>query len=440
MFGATHNETIVSPPPAGVSTLIFCVIDEKHKVYHHFRASHSDEVDEDLFQFLEDPSCSAESTVLSDAFRTRAPVSLTLSYGEGQRKYIYVLPFERKWGKCRFACVQVTTAPPDPDSAEKPCVCALAEERVCLVLVDSQQAIRSVSSRIPEPFGYASENMVGMNLQDLFTNTDFEVLKSCKADTNESILSCTFFCLDGSNRDVELKKFSAPDKYTLYGICDVSPRRRMEEFAAVTARERRRIGQDLHDSLGQMVTGISLLSRSLSNVLRRDGHDGSSDASQISELADEASNQIRQISRGLMPAEIVQHGLCEALRELARVTTSSCGIVCETRFDESLTFGDVAVETHLYRIAQEAVNNAVRHAEASRIDIIVAEVNGMQQLEVVDNGRWEEPVANVAGIGLKTMEYRASAIGGQLHVGSDPQGGTKVTCRLEMDESLATRV
>ena len=440
MFGITHYETIVSPPPAGVSTLVFCILDEKHKVHHHFRSSHPDEVADDVFQFLEDPACSAESTVLNDAFRTRTPVSLALSYGEGQRKYIYILPYERKRGKWRFACIQVTTAPPDPDSAEQPCVCALAEERVCLLLVDSRDAIRSVSSRVPEAFGYASDNLTGMNLQDLFTHTDVEGLKSCTADTNKSIMSCTFFCLDGSKRDVELKKFSAPEKYTLYGVSDVSPRHRMEEFAVVTARERRRIGQDLHDSLGQIVTGISLLSRSLSNDLREDGHEGGLDASQISELADEASNQIRQISRGLMPAEIVQQGLYEALRELARITTGACDIVCEARCDESLSFGDVAVETHLYRIAQEAVNNAIRHAGANRIDIVVSAGNGTQQLEVVDNGSWKEPVGNVDGIGLKTMEYRAAAIGGQLHVGSERQGGTKVSCRLKIDESMATRV
>lgn len=440
MFGITHNEIIVASPPEGISALIFCVVDEKLKAHHHFRACRPHEMDEDEFQFMETPNRIAENPILKDALRSRTAVSVALSFGAGQRKYIYVLPYERKKGKWRFACLQVTTATPDPDTAEQPCVCALAEERMGLVLVDSMHAIRSVSSRVPESFGYAAEDLVGLKLQELFQHSDIEVLQACSADTNESILGCRFLCLDGSRREVELKKFSATDKCTLYGICDVSPRQRMEEFAEVTARERRRIGQDLHDSIGQMVTGISLLSRSLSNSLKRDGHNGGGDASQISELADETSNQIRQISRGLMPSDIIQHGLYASLRKLARSTTDSCGIVCEARFDDSLEFTDVAVETHLYRIAQEAVNNAVRHAEASRIEIIIGEINGMSQLDVVDDGRWIEPEANVAGIGLKTMEYRASAIGGQLHIGTNQQGGTQVTCRLENDESLATKV
>jgi len=440
LFGKTHSKTMVSPPPTGVSELVFCIVDEKQKVRYHFRAGLPDPTDDDVFQFLEGSPRTVENPLLSEAFKTRTSVSLALSYGMERKKYIHILPYERKRGKWRFACFQVITAPPDPDTAEDSTVCALADGRVCLVLVDSNHAILSVSSRIPEAFGYSAGNLLETQLQDLFTASDFEVLQACSADTNESIMSCTFFCLDGSKRDVEIKKFSAPDKYTLYGICDVSPRQRMEEFAEVTARERRRIGQDLHDSVGQTLTGMSLLSRSLSNALRRDGHEGSGDASQISGLADEASNQIRQISRGLMPSEIVRYGLLASLRELAQVTTGSCGIVCETRLDESLEFPDVAVETHLYRIAQEAVNNAVRHAEASRIEIVISEANGMSQLDVVDDGRWLEPVENVAGIGLKTMEYRASAVGGKLHVGTSPQGGTQVTCRLETDESLATKV
>ena len=439
MFGLSQKETIVAPPPAGIEALIFCVFDEKHKVHHHFKACRPDKTASENFPLIEDPSRISERPILRDAFKTRTPVSLALSYDEGQRKYIYVLPYERKRGKWRFACLQVTTETPDPDAAEQPCVCALAEERVCLVLVDAQQVIRSVSSQIPEAFGYASESLNGMSLPDLFSRPDTEVLHACSADTGDSIMGCVLVCLDGSKREVEIKKFSAPDKCTLLGICDVSPKHRLEEFAAVTARERRRIGQDLHDSLGQMVTGISLLSRSLSNALRKDGHAGGLDASQISELADEASNQIRQISRGLMPSEITQRGLFESLRELARITTGSCNITCNALLDESLSFPDVAVETHLYRIAQEAVNNSVRHAQANQIDIIISEVNGLQQLEVVDDGSWEEPEEVQSGFGLKTMKYRASAIGGQLHVGSMEQGGTRVVCRIECDESLVTR-
>ncbi len=424
----------------GVSEFIFCVFDEKRRVHHDFRSSREEVSTEDYFQFLNDSGHAFDHYVLSEAQKTRKPMSVALSYGEGQRKYLYVLPYERKRGKWRYACVQVSIEASDPDAAAASCPRTMAEDRVCLILADSSHLIRSVGARIPETFGYDAESLLGMRLADLFSDTDLDVLSACSADTNEPILSCTLHCVDGSKRDVEIKKFSAPDKCMLYGIYDVSPRPSMEEFSDATAHERRRIGQDLHDSVGQTLTGISLLSRSLSNALQRDEHAGSGDASQISDLADGASNQIRQISRGLMPSEIVKTGLYESLRELARITSATCGVDCRAQLAEAVDFPDVAVETHLYRIAQEAVNNAVRHAGASRVDIIVSEVAGMPQLAVVDNGRWMEPEGNSVGIGLKTMEYRASAIGGLLQVGSGTRGGTRVSCRIEKDESLITRV
>lgn len=440
MFRRRPIKKQISTPPVGITEFIFCVFDEKRRVHHDFRSSHDADASGDYFQFLNDAGHAFDHYVLSEAQKTRKAMSVSLSYGEGQRKYLYVLPYERKQGKWRFACVQVSTELPDPDAAVTPSLCAMAEDRVCLILADSSYLVRSVGARVPESFGYDSETLLGMSLEDLFSNTDLGVLSACSSDTNEPILSCTFNCVDGSKRDVEIKKFSAPDKCTLYGICDVSPRPSIEEFSDATAHERRRIGQDLHDSVGQTLTGISLLSRSLSNALQRDEHEGCADASQISGLADEASNQIRQISRGLMPSEIVKHGLYQSLRELARITSATCGVVCDTQLDETVEFPDVAVETHLYRIAQEAVNNAVRHAKASHIKIIISELEGLPQLEIADDGRWSEPEGNVAGIGLKTMEYRASAIGGLLHVNQGISGGTRVTCRIEIDESLITRV
>lgn len=437
MFRVFNKKKIIASPPDGMSELIFCVFDEKGRVRFCFRSSQEEDSRDDYFQFLNNPEQAFDGYVLSEAKKMRKSVSVALSYGEGQRKYLYVLPYERKKGKWRYACLQVTTAAFNSSEIESPCICALAEGRVCLVLVNSQHTICSVSSRVPEAFGYMAENLEGMSLRDFFIDTDVEVLSACSPDTNQSILSCTFYCLDGSKRDVEVKKFSAADNYTLYGICDISPSYRIEEFTEVSARERRRIGQDLHDSLGQMLTGISLLSRSLANNLERSENDNSVDASQISDLADEASNQIRQISRGLMPANIVQYGLCESLRKLAKITSATCDVVCEVQIDPTVSFSDVAVEMHLYRIAQEAVNNAVRHAEASRIDITVSEVNGVQQVAVCDDGSWKEPLSDIEGIGLKTMHYRASVIGGQLKVNGCAEKGTKIICRLEEETEIS---
>ena len=431
-----------APPPTGVSEIIFSVFDEKKRIQHHFQSGmpFNGRSGPGPFNILNHTEQAIENYVLAEAIATGQPASMAFSYGDGLQKFLYILPYERKKGHFRFACMQIGMAPPDPDEAKSPCLTALAEGRVCLLLSDSQGTILAASPKIPEEFGYTPEMLQGMALSDLFTQADMGMISACSADTNESILSCVFHCLDGSRRDVEMKKYSAPDQCHLHAICDVTRPKLNEEITQVSTRERRRIGQDLHDSIGQLLTGISLLSRSLANSLQRDGNPGDADAAQISELADDASNQIRQISRGLMPADIVHRGLFESLRELARITVESCGIDCEAHVDETVEFADGAVETHLFRIAQEAVNNSVRHAGASRIDIVVEHHNGMPQLTIRDNGSWKGDSGVGGGIGMKTMEYRASVIGGQLKVGAMEQGGTHVVCRLEMEELFETRL
>jgi len=434
MFGFSKKvEEKTAAPPPGVAELVFCVFDENHHLHHHFRSCQEGGAGYTHFRFLSDPGRAFESCVLREAVETRMPTSVSIKYGAGMLTHLAVLPYERKRGKWRYACIQVTLLPVEPDSDAAQVESVLVEERVGLVLVDSSNTICCAGSKIPPSFGYSSQNLVGMRLNDLFSEVDAEVMASCSPDTNEAILSCVLFCLDGSRRDVEIRKYSAADHCTLFAVCDVTPPQHAEEISQVTTRERRRIGQDLHDSIGQLLTGISLLSRSLANSLKRIGNSGDTDALQISALADEASNQIRQISRGLMPSEIVQKGLFDSLREMARTTTSSCGVLCVARIDEAVEFADGAVETHLYRIAQEAVNNSVRHSGATRIDIVIARDNGISRMEVTDNGTWRDVPDNMNGIGMKTMQYRASAIGGHLKAGALPEGGSRVVCVLEED-------
>lgn len=442
MFGLskTIDEKEGGPPPEGIAEIIFCVFDEKHRLHHLFRSADDRLPGTANFRFLNDPEKAFDNDVVREAVATRKPASVSLAYGGNFQKCLYVLPYERKRGKWRFACLQLCKESAGQNEADASRMCPLSENRFFLLLADDHHHIRSVSSRIPEDFGYSPENLTGMNLSDMFSPVDLEVIGSCSADTNESILSCVCFCLDGSRRDVVVKKYSAPDHCTLFAVCDVTPRQFTEDLSQIATRERRRIGQDLHDSIGQLLTGISLLSRSLANGLKRQGHSGDLDAAQISALADDASNQIRKISRGLMPSEIVDKGLFDSLRELARTTTNSCGLLCVARLDEDVEFIDGAVETHLYRIAQEAVNNSVRHADASRIDIVVTQVNDLPCLEVIDNGTWKEAAADLHGIGMKTMEYRASAIGAHLKAGSHEQGGTRVVCLLEAEDLMTARV
>lgn len=437
-FKSKVERKVATAPPAGVDEVVLCVFDYKRRLLHHFDSNNDSESGTQFFRFLNNPDRSFEHSVLSEAVDTHRPASLTLVYADGYRKCLHVLPYEKKKGKWRYVCLQIGHRENDSLN-EAAGMCVMAPDRFCLLLVDSTNSVLSTGSIVPKAFGYTSTNLIGMNLSDLFSGIDLEVISSCSADTNEAILSCVFYCLDGSRRDVEIRKYSTPDHAVLYAVSDMTPPQLTEEITQITTRERRRIGQDLHDSIGQMLTGISLLSRSLANSLKRIGNTGELDASQISALADDASNQIRQISRGLMPSEIVQKGLFASLRDLARSTTSSCGVLCVARLDESIEFADGAVETHLYRIAQEAVNNSVRHAGATRIDVIVATENGVSRMEIIDDGTWKELPDNTSGIGMKTMEYRASAIGAHLKAGARPQGGSRVVCVLEAEDLMMVK-
>jgi len=438
MFGWSRkvDEKEGGPPPAGIAEIIFCVFDDKHRLLHQFLSVDDSRPGTEYFRFLNNPEKAFDHCIVREAIATRKAASVSLAYGNSLQKCLYVLPYELKRGKWRFACLQLCRESAGGHADEPANTCVLSEHRFFLVLADADQQIRAVSSRIPDGFGYSAENLTGMSLGDMFSPVDLEVIGACSTDTNDSILSCVCFCLDGSRRDVVVKKYSAPDHCTLYAVCDVTAAQNAEEISQIATRERRRIGQDLHDSIGQLLTGISLLSRSLANSLKRQGQAGDLDAAQISALADDASNQIRKISRGLMPTEIVDKGLFASLRELARTTTDSCGLLCVARIDETVEFADGAVETHLYRIAQEAVNNAVRHAGATRIDIVVEQVNGLPRLEVFDNGKWKETMSDMNGIGMKTMEYRASAIGARFKAGAHEKGGTRVQCLLEAEELM----
>lgn len=441
MFGRKKNSkgNKAPAPPEGMAEVALCVFDHKHNVKHAFRSGDSTVLKGDSFNLLNDPVKAFDNSVLAEAVSRNVAASLAFTFGEGHSKYLFVLPYEHKPRKKYYACLQLSIEKTEPGAPIPPGIRAWREGRTCLLIVDAGKTIVSVSSMVPEAFGYSSAALQGMQLSDLFGSADLNMIFSCSTDTNEPILSCALHCLDRSRREVEVKKYSTTAGFVLYAICDVTRVQLNEEILAVTTRERRRIGQDLHDSIGQLLTGISLLSRSLANSLQRDKTQESGDAVQISELADDASNQIRQISRGLMPSDIVHRGLYPSLRDLARITTDSCGFRCEAIIDETIEFADGAVETHLFRIAQEAVHNAVRHSGGNEIEISISERNELPQLEIKDNGSWRNIMENSGGIGMKTMQYRASAINGQLSIGKVSDGGTRVVCRLEAEEFIETK-
>jgi two-component system, LuxR family, sensor kinase FixL len=197
------------------------------------------------------------------------------------------------------------------------------------------------------------------------------------------------------------------------------------EILEISEREQRRIGHDLHDGLGQELSGIALLSTALAEQLERTRADGAQDADRVANLIHDAIQHTRALARGLCPVDLEDEGLASALRQLTGAVSRLPNVTCVFECEGEVRV-DVTTASHLYRIAQEAINNGIRHGRARRISVKL----GSSELTVTDDGVGFEPGVTEEGMGLRLMEYRARMIGGELRIRSHRGGGTVVTCRL----------
>jgi signal transduction histidine kinase len=212
----------------------------------------------------------------------------------------------------------------------------------------------------------------------------------------------------------------------------VEERKRLEaEMARAIEREQLRLGQELHDGLGQQLAGISYMMSALQTKLASALAPVTQEAEKVEKLILNSVEQVRHLAKGFYPVELERHGLLFALEEVARTTEQIFGVRCTLQPDESRGVDcKDASAIQLFRIAQEAVHNAVKHAGAKQITIRFSAVNGDNVLSVVDDGvglpsgGGNEP----KGMGLRIMQYRARMIGGTLDVRNSVDGGAIVTC------------
>ena len=215
----------------------------------------------------------------------------------------------------------------------------------------------------------------------------------------------------------------------------IAERKRLEqEVLNISELERQRIGQDLHDSLGQMLSGLTCMSQALRRKLEKRSIAEASEAGKIEKLLTDSVNLTRSLAHGLAPKGLDPDSLVLAMRELAANMQAMFLINCQFQCDEPVPVNDNHIATNLYRIAQEAANNAARHSMAESITISLSNSDGHIVLEIADDGMGLNPAAVKGdGIGLRVMEYRASAIGAQFKVDTAPGGGTVVTATLKAD-------
>ncbi len=247
----------------------------------------------------------------------------------------------------------------------------------------------------------------------------------------------TFVKPSGERCFIEFSASQLASDLNLSILRDVTERRNLErEIQEISEREQRRLGQDLHDGLGQSMTGIAFLAKVLQQKLQGKHAEESDAAGNIANLINEALAQTRRLSRGLCPVDLETNDIEAALEQLAENLRTLFGVKCDMRCDPDINITDNDVAVHLYRIAQEATSNAVKHGEAKNICVSLTTTGSRLMLRVADDGAGfpQEPQKN-KGMGLRVMNHRARIIGATISVREPPEGGVVVTCSLKRSQA-----
>lgn len=216
---------------------------------------------------------------------------------------------------------------------------------------------------------------------------------------------------------------------------DITAHKNLErEVLEVTGSEQQRIGRELHDSLGQELTGLSYLAKGLTQKLVAENSPQTGIAQTIADGVQRALREVRTAVQGLVPVEVDAAGFMAALEKLAAETSTRCGIDCRVEGDDRVSIDDNVVATHLFRIVQEAINNAVKHAQPRQILVRPELSNGTIRVTVQDDGVGivsGSPARNGGGMGLRIMQYRAGVIDATLEVRRRAGHGTAVVCQIK---------
>lgn len=211
-------------------------------------------------------------------------------------------------------------------------------------------------------------------------------------------------------------------------LAEIDDRKRLQrQILEISEKEQMRIGQELHDSLGQQLVGIAFMSKVLQQNLKDKAPEEANSAAEIAKLVNHAIDQTRGLAKGLHPIDLHSGGLDAAIEELVATARILFGIDCVYTCGGSVTIHDATVATHLYRIIQEAITNAVKHGNAKKIYIELTSRTPETELKIKNDG-YDFPARRPekTGIGLKIMKYRVEMIQGRLDIRRPDEGGTAV--------------
>lgn len=322
-----------------------------------------------------------------------------------------------------------------------------------IITIDDRGRIESVNPAAERLFGYTATELIGQNVNVLMPEPyhgehDEYLANYLRTGTGKIIgggREVVGRRKDGSifPMDLAVSELNVTGRRMFTGVVrDITDRRRLQrEILEAGTEEQRRIGQDLHDGLCQHLTGIAFATEVLAQKLVGRVAPEASGLKKVADLVDQAITQARDLARGLQPVTLEAGGLAAALELLADKIESMFHISCLFVCDGPCLVHDNTVATHLYRIAQEAASNAVKHGKAHTVVMDLAVSSSELRLSIKDDGiGLGSARTDGRGIGLQTMDYRSRMIGGVLTVRPGERGGTTVTCVVRRDHLDDTRV
>jgi len=314
-----------------------------------------------------------------------------------------------------------------------------------IITIDVKGIVRGFNRAASRMFGYSVEEVLGRNVSRLmpapYSEEHDDYIERYLQTGDARIIGIGREVMarrkDGTLFPVDLAVSEVDYLGRFTGILrDLTSRRALErEVIECTTLEQQRIGQEIHDGLGQRLTGLSLLAKGLEQQLRSHAPQQADAARQMTEQLRLALDEAHRLARGLQPVDIDPHGLAAALNDLARDIEISSGLACRVEDQPRAIVDSRNVAAHLYRIAQEAVHNAVKHARANEIVIRLESRGSALILSVEDDGvGLTSGAARARGLGLHTMRYRAGIIGALLTLSTAPSGGALMQCVLPLTE------
>lgn len=368
----------------------------------------------------------------------------------GKEKYIYniINPIKNKYGEVAkiFGTTHDITERKNAEQQLKEqerryrMLFQAATDEILVFQVDEQMN--------PLPFLEVNDtacDMLGYSHNQLLQKTIYDIVAADKEEIDsriEQIIEETDVVLETRHKtkdgdkiplEVSARSFMFNGKHTIISIGrNVRERRKLEQqILNVSEQERQRIGRDMHDSLGQMLSGIGLIAQNLAKKLKSNGLPGAEEVQEITDLIKEADQQARTLSRGLVLVNLESNGLDVALDEMVARASKMFKIDIQYQNTSTGIVDDSTKAVHLYRIAQEAINNAVKHGKATSIEINLSSSEDQILLRIQDNGSgFPEPEERSDGMGVRIMQFRSQMIGGNLKINSEKGKGTEITCQV----------